>query len=212
MNKSVIEFREVAKGLWIWRVEHPDWVPNQGWDPIVASTFVESGGEILVLDPIAPQPAASEIWKRPDAKPPTAVVVLKPDHVRHVDLFAKRYGARGFGPERSSLYDLPETPLEPIQSGSQLPGGIIALNDGRGKHETPLWLPEQHTIVFADAMTAPRGELRVWITPWHEEKVLPAFRAMLELPFEHVVVSHGDPVHSRADFERALTLPPWNGE
>ena len=212
MHKGTVEFRDVAKGLWIWRVEHPDWEPNQGWDPIVASTCVESGGEIFVLDPIAPKSVANEIWKRLDARPPNSVVVLKPDHVRHVDVFAKRYNARGFGPDRSVLSDLPETPLEVIHPGSQLPGGIVALNDSRGKNETPLWLPEQRTIVFADAMTAPKGQLRIWITPWHEEKVLPAFRAMLELPFEHVIVSHGEPVHSRTDFERALTLPPWNGE
>jgi hypothetical protein len=45
--------------------------------------------------------------------------------------------------------------------------------------------------VFADALTAPAGELRVWATPWHEERALPALRALLELPFEHVIVSHG---------------------
>jgi hypothetical protein len=32
---------------------------------------------------------------------------------------------------------------------------------------------------------------------------------MLELPFEHVIISHGEPVHDRAAFERALVLPPW---
>ena len=34
-------------------------------------------------------------------------------------------------------------------------------------------------------------------------------RGVLELPFEHVVVSHGEPVHDRAAFERALALPPY---
>jgi hypothetical protein len=42
--------------------------------------------------------------------------------------------------------------------------------------------------------------------------VLPALRALLELPFERVVVSHGEPVHDRAAFERALELHPWAGE
>ena len=58
-------------------------------------------------------------------------------------------------------------------------------------------------------MTAPGGELRVWATPWHEERVLPAMRAMLDLPFEHVLVSHGEPVHTRADFESALARAPY---
>ncbi len=49
---------------------------------------------------------------------------------------------------------------------------------------------------------------RVWWTPWHEERVLPALRKLLELPFERVVVSHGEPVYDRAAFARALELPP----
>jgi glyoxylase-like metal-dependent hydrolase (beta-lactamase superfamily II) len=68
-------------------------------------------------------------------------------------------------------------------------------------------LPEQRALVFADALTAPDGELRVWATPWHEERALPALRALRELPFEHVIVSHGEPAHDRAALERALELP-----
>jgi len=72
-----------------------------------------------------------------------------------------------------------------------------------------VWLPEHRTIVFADALTERAGKLRVWATPWHEERALPALRALLELPFERVIVSHGEPVHDRAAYERALELPPW---
>jgi hypothetical protein len=209
-----VEFRDVAAGLWIWRLEHPRWKPGQGWEPVVASTYVESGGERLLLDPIAPPADADDgahLWERLDARPPTAVVVLKPDHVRDVDLFVRRYGVRAFGPRLFFRDDIPETALQWIDPGSQLPGGIIALYDGRGRNETPLWLPEQRAIVFADALTAPAGELRVWATPWHETRALPALRALLELPFEIVIVSHGEPVHNRAAYERALELAPWRG-
>ncbi|NIR46484.1 MAG: hypothetical protein GWM93_19265 [Gemmatimonadetes bacterium] len=209
-SESRPEIRDVAAGLWIWRVEHPGWKPNQGWDPIVASTCVESEEETLVLDPLAPPDAATAVWERLDARPPTAIVVLKPDHVRDVDLFARRYGARAFGPDRFLRDDVPDTRLEPIYPGSRLPGGLVALYDGRGRNETPLWLPEHRALVFADALTAPGGELRVWATPWHEERALPALRALLELPFERVIVSHGEPVHSRAAYERALALAPWD--
>jgi len=206
-----VEVRDVATGLWIWRLEHPHWKPGQGWEPLVACTCVESRGETLVLDPLAPSAHAAEVWKRLDARPPTAVVVLKPDHVRDVDLFVRRYGARAFGPRLFFRYDVPEGDLEPIDPGSQLPGGIVALYDGRGRNETPLWLPEQRALVFADALTAPGGELRVWATPWHEERVLPALRALIDLPFEHVIVSHGEPVHTRAAYQRALEIAPWTG-
>jgi glyoxylase-like metal-dependent hydrolase (beta-lactamase superfamily II) len=99
-----------------------------------------------------------------------------------------------------------------VEPGSELPGGLVALYDGRGRGETPLYLPEQRALVFADALTERHGELLVWATPWHEERVLPALRAMLDLPFEHVIVSHGRPVHDRAAFERALGLPPFASE
>ncbi len=115
------------------------------------------------------------------------------------------------GPSSFFPHDVPDTKLEPIYPGRELPGGLVALYDGRGRNETPLWLPEQRALVFADALTAPGGELRVWATPWHEERALPALRRLLELPFELVIVSHGEPVHDRAAFERALELRPWAG-
>jgi glyoxylase-like metal-dependent hydrolase (beta-lactamase superfamily II) len=203
--------RDVAPGLWLWQVEYPDWRPGLGWGPAVNSTCVESGGEVILLDPIAPPSDAADIWARLDAKPPTVVVILKPDHVRDVDLFVRRYDARAFGPYLFWRHNIPETDLEGIQPGSELPGGLVALYDGRGRGETPVWLPAQRAIVFADALTAPDGELLVWATPWHEERAIPALRTLLELPFERVIVSHGEPVHDRAEYERALERPPWTG-
>ena len=202
------EIQDVALGLWIWRREYPDWRPEVGWPEVVTSTCVESGGEVALLDPLAP-PESSEVWQRLDARPPTMVVVLKPDHVRDVDLFVQRYDARAYGPWLFWRSNIPETELEPIEPGSELPGGLGALYDGRGRNETPLWLPEQRALVFADALTAPEGELRIWATP-HEERALSALKALLELPFEHVIVSHGEPLHDRAAYERALELPPWD--
>jgi len=201
---------DVAPGLWIWRIEHPDWRPGLDWTETVTSTCVESRGEVALLDPLAPADGASEFWSRLDARPPTLVVVLKPDHVRDVDAFVRRYRARAFGPWLFWRGDVPETELEPIEPGSELPGDIVALYDGRGRNETPVWLPEQRTLVFADGMTAPGGVLRVWNTAWHEERTLPAMRKLLDLPFEHVLVSHGEPVHPREEFVAALEREPWS--
>ena len=209
--QSQVDIREVAPGLWIWRLQHPRWKPGQGWAPVVACTCVESGGQRLLLDPLAPPVDATELWQRLDANPPTGVVVLKPDHVRDVDLFVRRYSIPAWGPRLFFRGDGPETELQFIEPGSRLPGELVALYDGRGRNETPLWLPEQRTIVFADALTAPDGELKIWNSPSHKERALPALRALLELPFERVIVSHGAPVHTRAAYERALELTPWSG-
>jgi hypothetical protein len=201
---------DVAPGLWVWRLPHPDWSEDADWEPMVTSTCVESGGKVALLDPLAP-PDGDPVWERLDAMPPTIVVILKPDHVRDVDRFVERYGARAYGPYLFWRHDIPATELEGVEPGDELPGGLVALYDGRGRNETPLWIPERRTLVFADALTERGGELRVWATPWHEERALPALRALLELPFEHVIVAHGEPVHDRAAYERALELPPWGG-
>jgi hypothetical protein len=203
--------RDVTAGLWLWRTDHPDWAPGNDWDPLVSSVCAHAGAEVILIDPLAPPPDATETWARIDESPPTAVVILKPDHVRDVDLFARRYGARAFGPSLFWRQDVPRTELEPIEPGSELPGGLVTLYDGRGRNETPVWVPEQQAVVFADALTAPHGELRVWHTPWHVERTLPALRALLELPFQHVLVSHGEPVHDRRAYERALESSPWSG-
>jgi glyoxylase-like metal-dependent hydrolase (beta-lactamase superfamily II) len=211
MQRVGYEFRDIAEGLWIWRVDYPDWRPDVGWEQRVTSTCVESGGEVAVLDPLAPPEDAADVWARFDERPPTLAVVLKPDHVRDVDLFVERYRTRAFGPNLFWRQDIPKTELEYAQPGIELPGGFVTLYDARARQETPLWLPEQRVIVFADALTAPEGVLRVWSTPWHEKWVLPALRELLELPFEQVIVSHGEPVHDRAEFERALERSPWAG-
>jgi hypothetical protein len=208
-NHSIID---VAPGLWIWRIPHPDWAPPDGGDRVVTSTVASSGGEIAVLDPLAPPQEAAEIWDRLDAQPPTMAVVLKPDHVRSIDAFVERFGCRAYGPELFYLDDLPTTEIESVWPGNRLPGGLMPLYDGRSRNEWPMWLPEQRTIVFADALTALGGELQVWGTPWLEQAVLPALRAFLDLPFERVIISHGAPVHDRAEYERALKRAPFGGK
>ena len=167
----------------------------------------------MVLDALAPSPKSTDVWKRLDQHPPTVAVVLMPDHVRDVDVFVRRYGARGYGPLFFFPDDLPRTKLEPVRADNRLPGGLVALYDGRGRAETPMWLPKHRVIVFGDALTERNGELRVWNSPSHKSREVPALRAMLELPFERVIISHCDqhPVHDRADFERALRLPSWKG-
>jgi hypothetical protein len=208
---TTVEIRDVVPGLWLWRYPHWEWKEGDDWDPEVASFVVESGGEVLLLDPLAPPPIAGrEVYERLERTRPTGVVIVKPDHVRDVDLFMHWYSIPGFGPHLFWKGDAPREELKPILLGEELPGGLQPLSDGRGGLEKPLYLPEQRALVFADGLTAPGGTLRVWWHPAHETHILPALRAMLDLPFEHVLVSHGEPVHSRADFEAALERDAWS--
>src|SRR5688500_17839273 len=63
MTSSASDVIDVAPGLWIWRVDYPDWRPEVGWPRAVSSTCVESGGEVAVLDALAPT-EGSAAWER----------------------------------------------------------------------------------------------------------------------------------------------------
>src|SRR5262249_43511593 len=88
-------------------------------------------GQVLVLDALAPA-VDSDAWGRLDRRPPTVAVVLKPDHVRDVDLFVERYGARAYGPWLFWRGNVPRTELEAIEPGSELPGGSSPSTTGAG--------------------------------------------------------------------------------
>jgi hypothetical protein len=75
-------------------------------------------------------------------------------------MFVRRYEARALGPRLFFRDDIPDSELEPIEPGSQLPGGIVALSDGRGRCETPLSLPEQR------AWVSPTRSLRLEASCW----------------------------------------------
>jgi hypothetical protein len=121
-----VELRDVAEGLWLWRQRHPSWREGFDWEPEVTSFAVESQGVGVVLDPLAPPPGAREVWARLEALDPKTVIVLKPDHVRDVDLFVRWYGARAYGPYLFWRDDVPRTDLEPVRPGDVLPGGLQA--------------------------------------------------------------------------------------
>lgn len=119
-----VELRDVVPGL-----GYGEWTIPSGRGTMAGVRRDIDGcrvkGERLVLDPLAPPESETDVWERLDASPPPAIVVLKPDHVREVDLFVRRYRVRAYGPRLFFRDNIPETRLEPIQPGSKLPGGIL---------------------------------------------------------------------------------------
>jgi len=102
---------DLAPGLWIWRLEHPGWKPEVDWQQVVTCVCVDAGSERWLLDPLLPPDNATQVWDRLAERPPTAVAVLTPDHLRRswsdgqtlsVDAVVRRYGCRAFGP---SVFD-----------------------------------------------------------------------------------------------------------
>lgn len=210
-SSSGIGIIEIESGLWIWRARHPFWSEEDDFQQVVTSTFVESNGERIVIDPLAPSLDCIGLWERLDKQRPTVGMVTMPDHIRDIDLFVRQYGLKPFGPMFYFPDQIPNSELIPLIAEEKSIGDILPLYDARGRCETPIWVPKHQVIIFGDALTERGGELRVWDSPWHKKREIPALEAMLDLPFEKLIISHcdKDPVHSRKDFERALELPPW---
>src|SRR4051794_41966663 len=91
------EIRDIAPGLWIWRLDQPSWQPGFDWPPTVTSTVVESRGEVGLLHPLAP-PGRDPGWQRLHAAPPPPVGILEPGHVRGVHRLLERDGRRALRP------------------------------------------------------------------------------------------------------------------
>src|SRR3954464_12045892 len=166
MNMPPVQVHAVVAGLWLWRQPPPDWHGQSDWEPLVTSVAVASGGARVLLDPLAPPPRERELWDRIEAFAPDTAVILKPDHVRDIDLFVRWYGVRAFGPDLYFRHDIPNTELEDFYAGDELPGGLVAQFDARRGIETPLYAPDHRALIFADAMHGgDEGTLRIWHTP-----------------------------------------------
>ena len=67
---SDVGILELDQGLWIWRARHPFWSKRDDYQQVVTSTFVKSGGETIIIDPIAPSLDCIGLWERLDKEPP----------------------------------------------------------------------------------------------------------------------------------------------
>jgi len=56
--------------------------PDVDWQQVVTCVSADAGTERWLLDPLLPPEDASQVWDRLAQRPPTAVAVLTPDHMR----------------------------------------------------------------------------------------------------------------------------------
>ena len=133
-SPSPVELRDVAPGLWIWRVQHPRWRPGQDSGAGCGVDLRGVRGRETRSGSACSSLRAVEAWNRLDARTPTAVVILRPDHVRDVDLFVNRYQCLQPKTLPSRRHARNRTEAGPTRAASCL----VALYDGRGRNETPL--------------------------------------------------------------------------
>ena len=111
-----VELRDVADGLWLWRQPPLRLEEGNDWQPEVSSFVVESRGA-RSCSTRSPRPRRRRAVAAARRLAPDAIVILKPDHVRDVDLFARWYDADTYGPMLFWPDDVPHRELEPIDPG-----------------------------------------------------------------------------------------------
>ena len=105
-----------------------------------------------------------------------------------------------------------------MHGDEDLPLGLTMHKLSRGK-ERPLELPGTKALAFGDRIVGAEGGLRYWMNDpitdkrraWFRRTGAPGLRHLLDVDFEHALVTHGDPVmkSGKAALEDALSGDPW---
>jgi hypothetical protein len=205
---------ELAPGVWTWRREHPDWAPGDDFEPEVACYAVALPSARLLVDPLWPDDDDDVDWLDDFAHGGRVLAaVLKPDHVRDAAEVAHAYGGRVVTNADVAPQLAARATVSVLDVGEEIADGARFVGDGRGRGETPLWIPPARAIAFADAVRGdPAGGLRVWsYPPGREPATRDALETIVLLEPEIVLVGHGQPVvgAGAAALREALDRPPW---
>ena len=216
--------QQLTEGLWRWTARHPEWHPGE-FGAEVACFAAQSGDTTLLIDPLLP-PDPGPVFKAIDESLTNrlAILITIPYHVRSSEEIWRRYknGAETtIHGHRAAAKRLKNTPaFREIELGVTLPGGVTAHTIGKPRrYETPLHLPSHDALVFGDAVAEVDGRLVVWATDkvdadverFYRQRFNPTLEPLLELPFDAVLPTHGQPIlnDGKKALKEALKAKPW---
>jgi glyoxylase-like metal-dependent hydrolase (beta-lactamase superfamily II) len=192
--------RELRAGVWHWQAPHPDWKPGEEWDELVSSYAIDHGSHLLLFDPLLLPTEIEELAKGRD----TAIVLTCPWHRRDALVLAEQLGATIYVPPPDEG-DPEPVPGTVFRAGDVLPVGVQAF-EGMEPNDLVLWVESHGAIVAGDSLIDRGDGLEVpadWVGKPSLEQVRENLRALLELPVEHVLATHGGPT-DRIALEQAL--------
>jgi hypothetical protein len=216
--------KRLAAGLWRWTARHPEWHPGE-FGKEVASFALKAGDETILVDPLLP-PEPDPVFDLIEDQlgGSLSILITIPYHVRSSEQIRDRFKRAAdvgiWGHPACARRLTRKAGFHAFAPGGSLPGGAQAFQIGKPRrHETPLLLPSHHALVFGDALVEVGGKLRVWalepvdarVTAFYRERFNPTLRPLLELDFDRVLVTHGEPVLSdgRKALRGALRARPW---
>jgi hypothetical protein len=219
--------QKLSDGLWRWTARHPEWHPGE-FGAEVACFAAQAGDTTLVIDPLLPEDEAQaeEVLAVIDQTltDRLAILITIPYHVRSSEELWRRYRdraettIRGHRAVAKRLKD--RSAFREIEPGASLPDGVTAHKIGKPRrYEMPLHMPSHDALVFGDAVAETGGRLVVWSTDrvdakverFYRERFNPTMQPLLELPFDAVLPTHGQPILSRGKeaLTKALKSKPW---
>ena len=222
--------QQLREGLWRWTARHPEWHPGD-FGAEVACFAAQAGDTTLLIDPLLPEKdgagdGRSSVLAVIDATLTNrlAILITIPYHVRDSEELWRRYGRQAettIHGHRAASKRLKNTPaFREIDPAVTLPGGVTAHTIGKPRrYEMPLHLPSHDALVFGDAIAETEGRLVVWtadkvddkVERFYKERFNPTLEPLLELPFNAVLVTHGQPVlgGGKEALSKALSSKPW---
>jgi hypothetical protein len=216
--------QKLTEGLWRWTARHPEWHPGE-FGAEVACFAASAGDTTLLIDPLLPQEPEQVLETIDDnIGNRLAILITIPYHVRSAEELWRRYEKHAettiHGHPASAKRLDHRSAFREIDPGVPLPGGVTAHTIGKPRrYEMPLHLPSHHALVFGDAVAEADGRLVVWaadkvdakVERFYRERFNPTLEPLLELDFERVLVTHGQPVLSdgKRALRDALNAKPW---
>jgi glyoxylase-like metal-dependent hydrolase (beta-lactamase superfamily II) len=182
--------REIAPGLWHWKARHP----RIGND--VSSYYLER--ERVAIDALLP--AEGLAWFE-EHGPPERVVMSNRHHDRHAWRLQEAFGAKVHC-IRNGLHEIKgRGEVEPFDFGDELPGGIIVHEvDAISADETALYVPAHRALACADGVVGSSTGL-AFVPDYLMDQpeftkhgLIQAYRGLLDLDFDLLLLAHGDPV------------------
>jgi len=190
---------EVIPGLWRFEAMHPEWTEEEGGEdgsePNVAWWAVAADAGLVLVDPLVFDWASLDtLVERHGAC--AGVARTCHWHERSVPLAADRFGVHVYS-RLAWPGAVPWRVDRVVSGGEEMIGGIRAIDVERDD-EMALWLPSQRALLFGDAMLRDpgSGELRICPESWTQPpggraRLRAILTSLLDLPVEHVLVSHG---------------------
>ena len=216
--------QKLTDGLWRWTARHPEWHPGE-FGAEVASFAAQAGDTTLLIDPLLPPDPERVLDVIDEALVDRlAILITVPYHVRSSEELWRRYGSdaettiHGHRAAAKRLED--RKAFRETEPGTPLPGGVTAHTIGKPRrHEMPLHVPSHDALVFGDAVVEVDGALKVWATDkvdakverFYRERFNPTLEPLLELTFDAVFPTHGQPLlkGGRKALQNALKAKPW---